>query len=179
MLYQSTTKTNATAFRYLISQPIRPDIVDHIVATASGVVWCNPAMKNPDGITINRLPTLATFIIRLIHASGINTGTLVATVIYLARLKKRMSPTTTGSQCSAHRIFLSVLILTFKYLHDSNYSNKSWVQYCSYAMDGNYFSSTDITKMEIQTLCLLGWDLSLAEEELYFELEPLLAPIRQ
>ncbi|KAM7188700.1 hypothetical protein V8F33_010470 [Rhypophila sp. PSN 637] len=132
MLHQPTTKTNATTFHYLISQPIRPEIVDHIVVAASRVVWCNPAMKNPDGISINHLPTLATFITWLIRASGISTGTLVATVIYLARLKKRLSPATTGSQCSAHRIFLSVLILTSKYLHDTNYSNKNWAQYCNY-----------------------------------------------
>ncbi|KAK4206250.1 hypothetical protein QBC37DRAFT_247084, partial [Rhypophila decipiens] len=71
------------------------------------------------------------------------------------------------------------LILTSKYLHDVNHSNKNWAQYYSHAMAGNYFSSTDITKMEVQTLFLLGWDLTLPEEELYFKLEPLSAPIRQ
>lgn len=181
---QSTTKTNATAFRYLVSQPIRPEMIDHIVTAASGVLWCNPAMKHPDGITqvqpfTNRLPPLGTFIVRLIRASGISTGTLVTTVVYLARLKKRLSPTITGSRCSAHRIFLSVLILTCKYLHDVNPTSKSWAQYCSYGMASYDFSATDIIKMEVQTLFLLDWDLSLIEEELYLELEPLLFPIRE
>jgi hypothetical protein len=83
-------------------------------------------------------------------------------------------------KCTAHRIFLASLILAAKNLNDSSPKNKHWARYTTVrGFDSFGFSLTEVNLMEKQLLGLLDWDLRVTEDDLYFHLEPFLAPIRR
>jgi hypothetical protein len=126
------------------------------------------------------LPTIEQFISKLVVSSGTKAGTLLASLVYLRRLKTRLHARFKGRRCSNHRIFLATLILAAKYHNDFSLMNKDWAQ-CSVMSMHNYnfcFSCTQINLMEQQLLFLLDWDLRITEEDLYRELEHFLAPLR-
>jgi len=81
--------------------------------------------------------------------------------------------------CTTHRIFLASLILAAKNLNDSSPKNKHWARYSAVRGFENFgFSITEVNLMEKQLLFLLDWDLRINPDDLYFHLEPFLAPIR-
>jgi hypothetical protein len=86
-----------------------------------------------------------------------------------------------GLRCTTHRIFLASLILAAKYLNDSSPKNKHWASYSHISTDAYSFgfSRTEVNLMEKQLLFLLDWDLRITEEDLYRELDPFLAPLRE
>jgi hypothetical protein len=82
-------------------------------------------------------------------------------------------------RCTVHRIFLASLILAAKNLNDSSPKNKHWARYSAVRGYENFgFSITEVNLMEKQLLFLLDWDLRINSEDLYYHLEPFLAPIR-
>jgi hypothetical protein len=82
-------------------------------------------------------------------------------------------------KCTTHRIFLAALILAAKNLNDSSPKNKHWARYTAVrGYEGFGFSITEVNLMEKQLLFLLDWDLRINPEDLYYHLEPFLAPIR-
>ncbi|KAI5777511.1 hypothetical protein EDC01DRAFT_678144 [Geopyxis carbonaria] len=81
-------------------------------------------------------------------------------------------------RCTVHRIFLASLILAAKNLNDSSPKNKHWARYSIVrGFDGFGFSLTEVNLMEKQLLFLLDWDLGITNDDLYYHLEPFLAPI--
>jgi len=82
-------------------------------------------------------------------------------------------------KCTTHRIFLAALILAAKSLNDSSPKNKHWARYTAVkGYEGFGFSLVEVNLMEKQLLNLLSWDLIVREDDLYYHLEPFLAPIR-
>ncbi|KAI0477254.1 hypothetical protein GGR56DRAFT_636472 [Xylariaceae sp. FL0804] len=141
---------------------------------------------NDDG-----LPTLEAFITQLVVSSNVQVPTLMSTLVYLTRLKSRLQPMAKGLRCTTHRIFLATLILAAKYLNDSSPKNKHWASYShvnkassshsshSRGSGSSFgFSRTEVNLMEKQLLFLLDWELRITEADLYAELDPFLAPIR-
>jgi G1/S-specific cyclin PLC1 len=124
---------------------------------------------------------LEEFITQLVVSSNVQVPTLMSTVVYLSRLKARLQPLANGLRCTTHRIFLASLILAAKYLNDSSPKNKHWASYRFIQSEVHNFgfSRTEVNLMENQLLSLLGWELRITESDLYRELEPFLAPIRQ
>ncbi|KAH8655590.1 hypothetical protein BX600DRAFT_385602 [Xylariales sp. PMI_506] len=184
---------NAAALRCLISQPISADMVTYVSDTAAAVLWCDPSLKFPqDGSSLQPssggalqanefLPSLHEFISELIQTARVPTPTFLSTLVYLMRLKARLPPSGYyGARCTAHRIFLSILILTSKYFNDQSPSNKAWAEYIAKSAGGTFFLGiSDIVKLEIQTLNLLEWNLNVTIRDLYLTLEPMLKPIRE
>ncbi|CAO3702997.1 unnamed protein product [Rhizopus stolonifer] len=106
------------------------------------------------------VPPLRVFIESIVTKSNTNTGTLVSSLSYARRLKKLLSHTSRGMECTRHRIFLATLIITTKYIHDTAFKNKHWMNYAE------IFRSHEINLMEKQLLQLLDYNLEISDFDL-------------
>ncbi|KAL2116028.1 hypothetical protein VTJ04DRAFT_10283 [Mycothermus thermophilus] len=190
----SQAELNAAALEYFIYQPVDKQMIRYLAKAASNVIQCDPNMmpprqqQSPRRDTSPRavrssdgaLPSVEEFITQLVVSSNVQVPTLMSSLVYLRRLKSRLQPQAKGLRCTTHRIFLASLILAAKYLNDSSPKNKHWANY-SVVQNHAYnfgFSRTEVNLMEKQLLFLLDWDLRISEEDLYYELDPFLEPIR-
>lgn len=185
---------NAAALEQFVYMPVSSKMVKYLARRASEVIQCEPISprsshmppsppQTPPNDECNSdqpdLPSLERFICSLVRKSNVQAATLMSSLVYLGRLKRRLPPVAKGLRCTTHRIFLATLILTAKFLNDSSPKNKHWAEYShvrAYAPFG--FSRTEVNLMEKQLLFLLDWDLNISEDDLFLHLEPFLAPIR-
>lgn len=197
---------NAAALEQFVFTSVNRHMIKYLADAAFNVIQCDPNMMPPTASEVHRrnqpahpeaaspspapravrqedgnLPTLEVFISQLVVSSNVQVPTLMSTLVYLHRLKSRLQPMAKGLRCTTHRIFLAALILAAKYLNDSSPKNKHWANYSVITNEVyNFgFSRTEVNLMEKQLLFLLDWDLRIAEEDLYRELDVFLAPLRQ
>lgn len=198
------SELNAAALEQFVYQPVSRTMITYLAEAAFSVIQCDPNMMPPPAAEPRAgsqlpptpprspppravrhddgpLPSLQEFITQLVVSSNVQVPTLMSTLVYLNRLKARLQPMAKGLRCTTHRIFLASLILAAKYLNDSSPKNKHWASYSVIQSEVyNFgFSRTEVNLMEKQLLSLLDWDLRITESDLYRELEPFLAPIRQ
>ncbi|KAI0382217.1 cyclin [Hypomontagnella monticulosa] len=196
----SMSELNAAALEHFVYKPVSPAMIAYLARAARDVIQCDPTMMPPPAQNKSQyptpprtpspkavkcddssLPTLEEFITQLVRSSNVQVPTLMSTLVYLTRLKSRLQPMAKGLRCTTHRIFLAALILSAKYLNDSSPKNKHWAGYSHINTDSYSFgfSRTEVNLMEKQLLFLLEWELRITEEDLYRELDPFLAPIRE
>ncbi|KAJ1968959.1 PHO85 cyclin-1 [Dimargaris xerosporica] len=104
------------------------------------------------------------FITKLASSSRVNPGTLIATTVYLDRLKQNMPKHATALECTNHRIFLASLILAGKYLNDASPKNKYWARF------SQRFSLPEVNLMEQQLMQLLNFQFEITEAQLLDQL---------
>ena len=192
--YLTMDEINKTALEHFVYQPVNNDMISFLAHAAQTVISCDPSSHTraqlppsppktpePEFEEDKSLPTVEEFIRQLVVSSNVQVSTLMASLVYLNRLRARLQPQARGIRCTAHRIFLASLILTAKYLNDSSPKNKHWANYTK--ITTNYyqfgFSRTEVNTMEKQLLFLLEWDLRIHEDDLYRELDYFLEPLRQ
>lgn len=182
---------NSAALDYFIQLPVSRDMICYLAKATALVIRCdNPPeilAKPTNTITPpstpplgDALPSLEEYITSIVHRSHVQVPTLMTSLVYLSRLQQKLPPVAKGMACTLHRIFLAALILAAKNLNDSSPKNKHWARYTTVRGYPSFgFSITEVNLMEKQMLFLLDWDLRVRSEDLYFHLDPFLAPIRQ
>ncbi|SCU80827.1 LAFA_0C01332g1_1 [Lachancea sp. 'fantastica'] len=169
------------ALRVLFKSPVTDDMIRFLTNTTLRVIPCAKESRStypsppasPSESGKRSLPSLMTFITRLVRYTNVYTSTLLTATCYLHKLQKILPKDAHGLPSTSHRIFLACLILSAKYHNDSSPQNKHWAEYT----DG-VFCLEDVNLMERQLLQLLNWDLRVEEPMLCDSLEPLLEPIR-
>ena len=189
----TTPNKNALALDYLITMPVTKEMVAYLADKAAKVIRCHEYIPSHTPLTPPTtppaaetqyslepaLPSVEAFITSLVQQSHVHVSTLLPTLVYLDRLQSRLPPVAKGMRCTVHRIFLAALILAAKNLNDSSPKNKHWARYSAVRGYENFgFSITEVNLMEKQLLFLLDWDLRINPDDLYYHLEPFLAPIR-
>lgn len=185
---------NAAALDHFIQLPVSQDMIAYLAQKAQQVIRCEsqsssvnknlpptPPTTPPQHAAAGEapMPTVDEFITSIVERSHVQVPTLMTSLVYLSRLKSRLPPVAKGMRCTVHRIFLASLILAAKNLNDSSPKNKHWARYSIVRGYDNFgFSITEVNLMEKQLLFLLDWDLRINPEDLYYHLEPFLAPIR-
>ncbi|KAK6200035.1 cyclin-like protein [Scheffersomyces amazonensis] len=165
------------ALNIFLNTPVNHDMIHKIVVATLQVLPCKDSKTvtySSDSNIEKPLPSLMTFLTRLVRYTNVYTGTLMATLVYLHRLKSKLPKNAQGLPCTRHRILLSCLILSSKFHNDSSPKNKHWAKYT----DG-LFNANDINLMERQLLFLLNWDLKVSTEEMCIALNSFLEPIKQ
>lgn len=162
------------ALNVFVHSAVSQDMIHNLVVKTLQVIPCLEDKNKKASANGKPLPSLMTFINRLVRYTNVYTGTLMTTLVYLERLKQKLPRNAQGLPCTRHRIFLSCLILASKFHNDSSPKNMHWAKYT----DG-LFSVNDVNLMERQLLYLLNWDLRVSNEEMVEQLGKFLDPIRE
>jgi G1/S-specific cyclin PLC1 len=190
-----TVDQNKAALEQFVHMAVSRDMISYLAQKAHAVIKCEavpantqlpptpprtpPHSEGSQSAEDKSLPSLETFITSLVERSHVQVPTLMSSLVYLARLQKKLPPVAKGMRCTVHRIFLASLILAAKNLNDSSPKNKHWARYTSVREYENFgFSVTEVNLMEKQLLFLLDWDLNIKQDDLFTHFEPFLAPIR-
>lgn len=162
-------------------QPVSPEMVNYLVATTNSIIQVKPQPRKFSNISTDDLlvaPAVKTvslghFIRRLIKYSNVQTPTLMATCVYLTKVRNLLPANAVGMETTRHRIFLAALILSAKSLNDSSPLNKHWTKYT----DG-LLTNDEVNMAERELLGLLKWDINIKQHELDVALEPFLHTIK-
>lgn len=174
--------SDSEAMQIFLKSPITQDMIHHLVSVTLQVLPCEnsktitetiTAPNSPPIVKTKPLPSLMTFITKLVRYTNVYTGTLMSTIVYMNRLKSKLPSDAKGLPCTRHRIFLACLIIASKSLNDSSPKNKHWAKYT----DG-LFKREDVNLMERQLLMLLNWDVSIDNNELVHVWRRFLDPIK-
>lgn len=183
----SLDQEKTEALRRLARRPINRSMVTYVATVANGVVEQMPARQQTSSHGEQRhsslvtagstLPSLEAFIDHLTAKSGVGPLHLLATLVYLARLKAKTKRMRATHPCTNHRILLASLMLSVKTLEDGPPMNWHWVNYARFRTGRTTleFGLEDVNDMERQLICVLGWNLAISEPDLWQELQPLLA----
>ncbi|KAI9262764.1 hypothetical protein BY458DRAFT_514937 [Sporodiniella umbellata] len=133
----------------IMDRPVTSHLLDYVTIEFQSIIPCVESSHSTEMIPLRR------FIESMVRQSKTSTGTLISTLSYARRLKKQLSRTSRGIECTLHRIFLASLIITHKYLHDHALKNKYWLVYA------DMFTAHEINLMEKQLLQLLDYNLTL------------------
>lgn len=167
------------ALKLFSRQPVSSEMVDFLASTTSSVIQVKPKVNESCQmgslvvVPVTCVP-LTKFIHRLIEYSNVQTPTLMASLVYLNRLRNVLPGNAVGMETTRHRIFLAALILSAKSLNDSSPLNKHWTKYTDGIM-----TNTEVNSAERELIGLLKWNLNVTDDELVAVLQPFLAPIKR
>lgn len=149
-------------------QAVNLEMVHYLASTTASVIHIRNTAANGGTVV-----SLVEFIKALIKHSNVQTPTLMATTVYLIRLRSALPADVHGMETTRHRMFIGCLILAAKNLNDSSPLNKHWTQYT----DG-LFDIDDINTIERELLDIFDWNLNFTTSELITSLSHFIIPIQ-
>lgn len=158
------------ALKIFAREPVSKEMVAFLVSTTNSVIQVKTAPLA--GAVRAVCVPLTTFIENLISYSNVQTPTLMASLIYLNKLRNLLPANAVGMETTRHRIFLAALILSAKSLNDLSPLNKHWTKYT----DGLLLLQ-EVNMAERELIGLLKWNISVKREDLVIVLQPFLAAI--
>lgn len=170
------------ALKIFSRQPVSSEMINYLVATTNSIIQVKSSKPkynhlSTSDLIINPISkgniSLVHFIKNLIKYSNVQTPTLMATLIYLNKLRSLLPANAIGMETTRHRIFLSALILSAKSLNDSSPLNKHWTKYT----DG-LLNIEEVNMAERELIGLLNWNITINEDDLIIALQPFLIPIK-
>ncbi|GCE98812.1 PHO85 interacting cyclin [Zygosaccharomyces mellis] len=151
-------------------KPVSIEMVQYLASTTSSII----KVKKNNSIVDLPAPPLMRFIRNLISYSNVQTPTLMATTVYLTKLRSIIPANVYGIETTRHRIFLGCLILAAKTLNDSSPLNKHWASYT----DG-LLHIREVNTIERELLEYFDWNVCITTDELIACLSPFLQPIKE
>lgn len=152
--------------------PVSNEMIDFLSSTTESIINVQEA-RSISNIALPP-PSLTRFIKNLVLHSNVQTPTLMATSVYLAKLRAIIPNNVYGIETTRHRIFLGCLILAAKTLNDSSPLNKHWAKYT----DG-LLTICEVNTIERELLEYFDWNVIINTKDLITCLEPLLKPIKE
>lgn len=145
-------------------KPVNNEMVEYLVTLT------NQLIKTPQNNEWDpSVPKLITFIKRLVIHSNVQTATLMATAVYLTKLKDIIPSDVCGIETTIHRIFLGCLILASKILNDTSPMNKYWAKYTE-----GLLNIREVNTIERELLEYFQWNIQLDTKDLIQSLRSLL-----
>ncbi|CAK9435679.1 uncharacterized protein LODBEIA_P04060 [Lodderomyces beijingensis] len=170
------------ALKVFSRQLVSMEMIAFLVATTESIIQIKPTsgkaqLINNTAISIKpvnkQIVSLTTFIKNLIKHSNVQTPTLMATLVYLNKLRNFLPANAVGMETTRHRIFLSALILAAKNLNDCSPLNKHWTQYTN-----GLLTIDEVNLAERELIGILKWDVRIRQDDLYIILQPFLKDIK-
>ncbi|KAL6453262.1 PCL2 PHO85 cyclin-2 [Candida maltosa Xu316] len=155
-------------------------MINFLVATTNSIIQVKPSKKQQPAqhtckiVAYKHTISLTHFIKNLIAYSNVQTPTLMATLVYLNKLRNLLPANAVGMETTRHRIFLSALIVAAKSLNDSSPLNKHWTKYT----DG-LLTLEEVNLAERELINILKWNVTIKHDELIITLQPFLIGIKQ
>lgn len=151
-----------SSFRLPISRMSRQSLSPESLAKDS--------LTAPDSSKASAVPSLTTFIKLTAAQSNAQAPTLLVTLVYLDRLRRRLkgAKAAKGMQCTYHRLFLACLIAAAKFCNDCCPRNVHWVKW------SGLFTLSEVNLMEQELLMLLDYELRVEEDYLLAMCAPFL-----
>ncbi|AMD20099.1 HCL052Wp [Eremothecium sinecaudum] len=150
------------------SKPVNMDMINFLAATTASTIQIKHGSgKKP-------VVPLVDYIVKLVRGSNVQTPTLMATTVYLSKLKNIIPAHAHGMETTRHRIFTGCLVLASKYLNDSSPLNKHWCEYTNDLLD-----LAEMNMIERELLAYLNWEINITTEDLVACLSHFLNPIKE
>lgn len=160
------------ALLHFNKRAVSAEMIQYLASSTASIIQIKKS-RNMIDIALPA-PPLTQFIQGLISHSNVQTPTLMATTVYLAKLRSIIPGNVYGIETTRHRIFLGCLILAAKTLNDSSPLNKHWAFYT----DG-LLHIREVNTIERELLEYFDWNVTITTNELITCLTPFLQPIKE
>ncbi|KAH6653640.1 hypothetical protein BKA67DRAFT_327062 [Truncatella angustata] len=160
--------------------PFSNSILDYLVQKTYDAMPQNARLNTSVQPVGSATPSpLRSFIAHLSRRVNIPILTWMSATVYVDRLKPKLGSIRKLLRCTAHRVFLSILIITAKYLDDSYPINDDWEKHSYMKFNHRHFwlALKDINLIELEMLSLLDWNLAISELDVYQRSEPFFSSV--
>ncbi|CAI4057215.1 hypothetical protein SKDZ_04G0650 [Saccharomyces kudriavzevii ZP591] len=152
-------------------KPVSQEMIQFLATSTASIIQIRQNSNQTHGC---QLPELFTFIKKVVIQSNVQTPTLMATTVYLNKLKNIIPTNVYGIETTRHRIFLGCLILAAKTLNDSSPWNKHWSTYTE-----GLLKVREVNTIERELLEYFNWDVKITSSDLINALAHFLVPIKE
>lgn len=156
-------------------QHVSNEMIQYLVMCVCSTIKLKDAkVFNVQPINKEKIPPLTDFIKSLVIQSNVQTGTLMASAVYLKRLKEIIPKNVYGIETTRHRMFLGCLILAAKYLNDCSPMNKHWASFSN-----GLLKISEVNTIEREILSYLKWNINFTVAEMNLCIAPFIQHIRE